>query len=160
MGPDDSTSSSAGKIKSYSIPRLQANGTNWIMWKQQTLNSLMSNKGVQRHIEGTARTPPAIPMYPPTHTLSDDELEELGKIEEKWDTYNQHEASIKAQILTTIPESIAIEVQGLTTGKAIWDALCDKNEKKALTVIVDLRCRIYALKCVDEVNVRNHISNS
>ena len=157
MGPDDSTSSSAGKIKGYSIPQLQADGMNWIMWKQQTLSSLMSNKGVQRHIEGTARTPPAIPMYPTTRTLSDDELEELEKIEEKWDTYNQHETSIKAQRLTTIPESIAIEVQGLTTGKASWDALCNKHEKKALTAIVDLRHRIYVLKCMDEVNVKNHI---
>ena len=90
MGPDNSTSSSAGKIKSYSISRLQVDGMNWIMWKQQILNSLMSNKGVQWHIEGMAHTPPAIPMYPPTHTLSDDELEELEKIEEKLDTYNQH----------------------------------------------------------------------
>ena len=31
------------------------------------------------------------------------------------------------------------------------------TEKKVLTVIVDLRCRIYALKCMDEVNVRNYI---
>ena len=54
-------------------------------------------------------------MYPTTHTLSDDELEELEKIEEKWDTYNQCKALIKAQILTTIPESISIKVQGLTT---------------------------------------------
>ena len=37
---------------------------------------------------------------------------------------------IKAQILTTIPENIAIKVQGLMTGKALWDALCDKHEKK------------------------------
>ena len=84
MGLDDSTSSSSGKIKSYSIPQLQADGMNWITWKQQTLNSLMSNKGVQWHIDGTAHTPPAILMYPPTHTLLDNELEELEKIEEKW----------------------------------------------------------------------------
>ena len=98
MGPDDSTSGSAGKIKSYSIPWLQADGMNWIMWKQQTLSSLMFNKGVQQHIKGTACTPPAIPTYPTIHTLLDDELEELEKIEEKWDTYNQCEALIKAQI--------------------------------------------------------------
>ena len=64
---------------------------------------------------------------------------------------------IKAQILTTIPESTAVEIQSLKTGKEMWDALCDKHEKRALMVIVDLRCRIYALKCLDEGNVRTHM---
>ena len=57
--------------------------------RQQTLFSLMSNKSVQRHIEGTARLPPAIPEYPDGHTLLTDEVDELEKIEEKWDFYNQ-----------------------------------------------------------------------
>ena len=43
------------------------------------------------------------------------------------------------------------------TGKEMWDALCAKHEKKALTVIVDLRCRMYALKCLDEGNVKTHM---
>ena len=55
--------------------------------------------------------PPPIPMYPNGHTLDKDKLEELEKLEEKWDLYNQHEASIKAQILTTIPEATAGEIQ-------------------------------------------------
>ena len=56
---------------------------------------------------------------PPNHLLDEDELDELDKIEEKWDVYNQHEASIKAQILTTTPESLAIEIQALDTGKKL-----------------------------------------
>ena len=56
----------------------------------------MSNKGVQRHLKGTAPVPPPMPMYDPNHHLDEDELEELDKIEEKWDMYNQWEASIKA----------------------------------------------------------------
>ena len=39
----------------------------------------------------------------------------------------------------------------------MWDALCAKHEKKALTVIVDLQCRMYALKCLDEGNVKTHM---
>ena len=70
MGLDDSISSSAGKIKSYSIPWLQADGTDWVTWKQQTPSSLMSNKCVQRHLEGTAHSPPAIPKYPDGYTLT------------------------------------------------------------------------------------------
>ena len=123
MGPKDSTSSST-KVKAYSIPRLAANGSNWITWKQQTLSSLMSLKGVQRHLDGTAHVPPPIPMHLPNHLLDEDELDELDKIEEKWDMYNQCEASIKAQILTTISESLAIEIQALDTGKNCRVHIC------------------------------------
>ena len=138
MGSKDSTSSSM-KVKAYLITRLAANGSNWITWKQHTLSSVMSIKGVQRHLDGTACIPPLIPTHPPNHLLDEDELEELDKIEEKWDMYNQREASIKAQILTTIPESLAIKIQALDTGKKLWDALCEKHENRALTVVVDLR---------------------
>ena len=131
MGPKDSTSSST-KVKVYSIPRLAANGSNWITWKQQTLSSLISIKGVQRHLDGTACVPPPIPTHPPNHLLDEDELDKPDKIEEKWDIYNQREASIKAQILTTIPGSLAIEIQALDTGKKLWDALCKKHENRAL----------------------------
>ena len=84
MGPADSTRSST-KVKAYSTSRLTADGSNWITWKQQTLSSLMLNKGVQRHLEGTAHVPPPIPTHNPNHQLNKDELEELDKIEEKWD---------------------------------------------------------------------------
>ena len=101
--------------------------------------------------------PPTIPTYPNRHILDKDEMEELEKIKEKWDLHNQREASIKAQILTTIPEAMAIEIQSLATGNEMWDALCMKHEKRALTVIVDLQCRMYALKCLDKGNVKTHM---
>ena len=119
----------------------------------------MSNQGVQSHLEGTARLPPAVPEYPNGHTLLTDEVDELEKIEEKWVIYNQREATIKAQILTTIPETLAIKVQNLDTGKEIWDALCKKHEKRALTVVVDLQHRIYVLKSLDDLNVKSHIQS-
>ena len=43
------------------------------------------------------------------------------------------------------------------TGKEMWNALCDKHEKKALTIIVDLQRRMYVLKCLDEGNVKTHM---
>ena len=84
MGPEVSGSSSI-KAKSHIIPRLATGGSNWITGKQQTLNSLLSLKGVHRHIQGTIHMPPPVPMYPQGHILDKDELDELEKIEEKWD---------------------------------------------------------------------------
>ena len=65
---------------------------------------------MHRHLQRTIRMPTPIPSYPNGHTLDDNEIEELEKIEEKWDLYNQREAMIKAQILTTIPEAMAVEI--------------------------------------------------
>ena len=73
--------------------------------------------------------------------------------------YKQWEASIKAQILTTIPESLAIKIQALDTGKKLWDALCEKHKNRALTVVVDLQCRLYALNCLNNLNVKVHIQS-
>ena len=81
MGSKDSGSSST-KGKPHLIPQLATDGLNWITWKQQTLNPLLSSKGVHRHIQGTIRIPPPIPLYPSGHTLDDNEIEELEKIEE------------------------------------------------------------------------------
>ena len=66
-------------MSSYSIPKLAANRSNCITWKQQTLNSLLSSKGVQRHIEGMVHAPPTMPTYSDGHILDEDELEELEK---------------------------------------------------------------------------------
>ena len=82
MGPEDSESSSM-KVKSHLIPRLATDRLNWITWKWPTLNNLLSSKGVHRHIQGMIHMPPPIPIYPNGHTLDEDELEELEKIEEK-----------------------------------------------------------------------------
>ena len=56
-----------------------------------------------------------------------------------------------------IKESTAVEIQSLETGKEMWDTLCDKHEKRALMVIVDLQGRIYALKRLDEGNMKTHM---
>ena len=145
------------KVKFHMILGLATDGSNWMTWKQQTLNILLSSKGMHRHIQGTICMPPPIPMYPNSHILDEDKLEELEKMEEKGDLHNQCEASIKAQILTTIPEAMAVEIQSPATSKELWDSLCAKHEKKGLMVIVDLRCRMYALKCLDEGNVKTHM---
>ena len=41
--------------------------------------------------------------------------------------------------------------------KEVWDTLCAKHKKKALTVLVDIHCHIYKLKCKDESQVHTHL---
>ena len=62
-----------------------------------------------------------------------------------------------AQVFTTIPESLLIEVRKLKTAREVWDAICAKQETTALTMKVDMRRHMYELKCQDDANVRTHL---
>jgi len=158
MGPSNPTTSiTAGK--SYAVSKLAHDGSNWITWKSQTLATLAVGWGVTRHIEGTARELPKMPTVPSNRPLTEDEEDCLEKAEKRWDDYNQREATVKVQIFTTIPDSLLIEIQKLNTAKEIWDTVCAKYENKSLTVKVDLRCRMYEMKCEDETQVRTHLES-
>ena len=152
MAPGNlTTSTTTGK--SYSIPKFALDGSNWITWKSQTLATLAVGQGVTHHIKGTARQPPQIPIFPTNHSLTDDEEDCLEKAEKHWDNYNQQEATVKAQIFTTIPDLLLIEIQKLKTVKEIWDTVCVKYEDKLLTIKVDLWCHMYEMECKDETQV-------
>ena len=56
-----------------------------------------------------------------------------------------------------IPELLLIKVQKFKTAKEVWDVLCAKHKKKALTVVVDIHHHIYELKCENESQVCMHL---
>jgi hypothetical protein len=69
-------------MKSFVVPKLNRDGSNWITWKDQTLMVLSAGKGLKRHIEGTARPPPPPPIFRTGHVLTDDELAKVEAAEQ------------------------------------------------------------------------------
>jgi len=65
----------------------------------------------------TAREPHKIPTVPSNCPLTEDEEDCLKKAEKQWDNYNQCKATVKAQIIMTIPDSLLIEIQKLNTAR-------------------------------------------
>jgi gag-polypeptide of LTR copia-type len=53
----------------------------------------------------------------------------------------------------TIPEALLIEVRQLSTAKEIWDVICARHEKMALTVKINISHHMYEMKCEDNSNV-------
>jgi gag-polypeptide of LTR copia-type len=157
MGPAESTMPPSSK--SFIVPKLAQDGANWVTWKSQTLVTLSSTRGAKRHLDGTAQIPPPIPTYPNSHVLTAEEEEALDELEKRWDDYKQREATIKAQIFTTIPDSLLIEIRNLKTAKETWDAVCAKHETRALTIKVDVRRQMYEMKCEEESNVHTHLES-
>jgi len=88
MAPAEPTTSGNGS-KSYAILKLTCDGSNWIMWKSQTLLTLVASCGVMCHIEDTAPAPATIPLIPTNWSLKVDEEEQLEKAEKSHDDYDQ-----------------------------------------------------------------------
>ena len=139
MGPTSETNPSASFTKGYQVSKLAADSSNWSLWKRQMLTMLSVHKGVKQHLDGLARLPPTTPQYPDGYTLTSDEEEALKETEHRQDEYEQRENIIKAQILTSVPESITLEIQDKDKVFMMWSKLCAKHEDKALVVHIDLR---------------------
>jgi hypothetical protein len=105
MGPAEPTIPSSNS-KSFAVPKLARDSMNWVIWKSQTLATVSTACGAQRHLDGTTRTPRAILTYPDSHILTYKDEGQLDELEKRWDDYNQREATIKAQSCTTIPDSL------------------------------------------------------
>ena len=153
MAPTDTINGAKG----FAVPKLAQDGSNWIAWKTQTLATLGSNRGVLRHLDGTVRVPAPLPTLDVKKGISEEEEEAYEKAEKRWDDYQQREALIMAQIFTTVPEVLLIEIRRLSTAKQMWDAICAKHENVALTLTIDMRRRLYEMKCEDDANVRTHL---
>jgi len=155
MSLNDTTSNTGTRL--FSVPKLACDGSNWITWKTQVLATLASNKGVMQHLNGLAQQLSKIPVYAPTHIISEDKEEALEKAEKCWDEYHQREVLIWAQVFITIPELLLIEVRKLATAREVWNAVCAKHEKTVLTVKVDMHQQMYKMKCEDDLNICTHL---
>jgi len=69
--------------------KLTHDGSNWITWKSQMLTTLAPSHGFMHHIEGTAQVPPAIPIFPTGHALTEAEEEWLETAKKCHDEYDQ-----------------------------------------------------------------------
>ena len=88
MAPTEPTSST-NRLKYYSVAKLAHDSSNWITWKSQMLMTLAASCGVMCHIEGTAQVPPAIPIFPTGHALTEAEEEWLETAKKCHDEYDQ-----------------------------------------------------------------------
>ncbi|RDX41534.1 hypothetical protein OH76DRAFT_1364460, partial [Lentinus brumalis] len=105
----------------YTVPKLAADGSNWITYKER-IHVCMGSRGLMRHLLGTARRPPTPPVWPrpspstPTalDKLSDEEyLRKVEDAEAKVDEYDQREFATRQQIYSTISDSLLIKVKYL-----------------------------------------------
>jgi hypothetical protein len=166
--------SSLGKLGDdlMKVPRLEAGGVNWVVYKDRFLWSVDA-RGLLEHVDGSEREP-MCPVKPQMVPRKDDEgkdtrdfvqaaytQEEKREIKE-WKAelkeWKRGEAIVKQQIAATIPDSLFMKIRNKGTALEIWDALCGDFQNKSRMVAVDLRRRLQQERCAEKGDVREHFS--
>src|SRR5271169_7038736 len=140
------------------IPKLEPDGSNWVIFKDRFLYTAAA-ASLKNHIDRTGK-PPA------PHVVVSDSFGEVTEVEAKevkdyetallkWET---DEAIIRQAIATIIPDSLFLEVRRAETVLTMWEAVRNQRKKKSRMVTVDLRQKLQAEKCPEHGDVRAHLT--
>ncbi|KAF5328063.1 hypothetical protein D9619_013649 [Psilocybe cf. subviscida] len=164
MGPDDANSNmaSSSNLKVVNLPKLNEDGSNWVTYKARIKNHLAAN-GLSRHLNGTARKPPAIREEKGKFFLgaATKELDEDAQDAalDKLDAYDQKQAQVREAIYETVTKSAFLEIKGQATAAAVWTKLTEMHEKKGTMTYTDTLSKLANSRYVDGENMRSHISS-
>lgn len=138
-------SSTSTSNQLYSIPKLSADGSNWVLYKQR-LESAITAKGLRRHLIGTAKEP-----NPPKKDATTDDLE---KHEDAIELYLQAREAANSMIFSTIPERLQIKVIALKSTKEIWETIQQEFEDQSEIVQIDILHRMIMTRGSDDKDPR------
>ena len=129
------------------ILKLEADGSNWVIFKDRFLFAAAAASLVS-HLDGTgqAPTPLTFTLEGPT-PLTTEQQEEFDIYASALSKWQSEEAIIRQAIASTISDSLFLEVRKKETAVGMWEAVKDQREKKSRMVTVDLRCKLQAEKC-------------
>ncbi|TFY74272.1 hypothetical protein EWM64_g9740, partial [Hericium alpestre] len=156
MGPGPESMSLNNSFNLYTVPKLAANGSNWVTYKTRIV-TVIGAKGLMRHLRGTAKK-----SKEPLSSLDKDKkdvdptTEQLDDYEEKWDKWLQQEYTVKQQIFSTITESLLLHVQDLDRAHKVWSTVCNEYEGKTEMVQINLRRRLQETCCQPSGDVCEH----
>jgi hypothetical protein len=135
------------------IPKCEAYGTNWSVYKSR-FKFAADATGMANHLLATYLAPTApTTASPPTPA----EAAALEAHKKELKLYKSGQAIVKQAIASTIPDALFLHVNGAATAVDLWKKVSAEFEKKSKMVTVDLRRRLQDERCNENANVRTHL---
>ena len=109
------------------------------------------------HIDGKGAAPKLVTFTSSSGPLFATQQEALDDFAEQLLRWQSNEAIIKQAIVSTIPDSLFLEVRKIDTALEMWEAVKEKREKKSRMVTVDMWHKLQAEKCPESGDIRAHL---
>jgi hypothetical protein len=141
----------------WRIPKLDASGKDWPLWKGRLELSLLA-RGLLGHLTDAGK--PIDPAegksagWSPTTAA---EIAATATYEADIIKWNNNNIIVRQQIAVLIPDSLFIQVLSLTTAKEYFNVLKGQFGTRSLAVTVELRRQLGELKLKEGGDARAHI---
>ena len=153
--------------KSFVLPKLKPDGSNWIMFMDAVqLESASHN--LEGHLDGS-KTRPVPPAVAPTTTTTattgtstttttptaPTAQEQYERALDKW---TSGEATIRRGLSEALPPALYLVVRKETSVKDVWAAIKHHHQDKAQLIIIELHTRLQNEKCNEKGDIRTHLA--
>src|ERR1700753_2434403 len=139
--------------------KLKDDGSNWVLYRTRIQNAIVSQRGLRRILEGTAKAP--VKPEKGQEVLDESALTEYEKGCEKYadayDLWMERQATIKSALLASIPERYQTRLVPFATAKEMWDELSRHFEKQSDLVKSDLFSTLVNLRTPEGGDVTDTI---
>ena len=139
----------------WMLPKLAADGSNWVIWKYRIKIFLKVN-GLKNHLDHS--TPPPVKPQPLNDDAKEDEIKEHQNQTEEYRRWKQVDAVVELYIVSTIPDSIFIALLHCKTSKDLWEAICAEQQARGKILGTKLVRQLREERCTDPDDVRVHVA--
>src|ERR1700761_9009714 len=139
--------------------KLKDDGSNWVLYRTRIYAAIVSQKGLRRILDGTAKAPvkPEKAQEEVEASALQAYEEELEKYEEAYDLWIERQATVTTALLASIPERYQTRLVMFKTAKEMWDELVRNFEKQSALVKSDLFSTLYSIRTPEGGNVTETI---
>jgi gag-polypeptide of LTR copia-type len=137
MGPSEPVMSTLISSKDetlFRVPKLANNGSNWVTYKTCMIY-VIASRGLTECLEGTAMAP----EHPTLSSMdvlkwTEEDRKALSDYESMFDKWNQRKYLVRAQLASSIEDSMLMKISHCDTVAEMWKSLCNEFEGKTCMV--------------------------
>lgn len=132
----------------YTMFKLEADGRNWVIFKNR-FEWALAMRGVVDHLTGAAAKP-----MPPRNNAKPDEIADYEKALAE---LQKPEFICRQQLACALPNSLLWKILHNETVAKMWKTITTEYELKTSLVQADLRAKFQNLSCSDKGDLRAHL---
>ena len=146
MSPDTTMSSKTTREDMYTVPKLESDGRNWIIFKNR-LEWALAAQGVVAHLDAQKAPKPVEPL----------EAAKLAAYKTELAAWEKTEFTCHQQLARALPDSTLWKILHASIVADMWKTIVMEFESKTVLVQADLHAHFQSLKCPEKGDLQAHL---